>query len=507
MAGTEKLHELRRRRAQLAAKMAAIVKQEDEADESGEALPQEAVTAFEELKTQIAELDGRIKRLEAALAADAQSANGGGDDNTDNADDDKTLGRVISRGGIRFRLAAEPSRAHKGPGLQAARFVIGVLHAKWAGSFEKGAEFVQHRFGDTAVAKALNTITTGEGGALIPQDFLADLIELLRASTAVRGADPMTLGMPMGNLTIPRLAGGATASYQGELDDIGVSQERFDDVNFVAKKLTALVPVSNDLIRRAPIGVEEVVRDDLVQTIARREDLAFLRGDGTDKGPVGFRTLCLASHVIAIAGLGATPAAGAGLDAVVNGLSAMILTLQNGMSRMIKPVWIMAPTTLRFIAAQRDSVGGFYYKDEIATGRLEGIPFRLTQQIPTNLGLGSGSEIYLAAMEDVVIADTYNVQVDASDVAAYKDTDGTMVSAFQRDQSLFRVISEHDFNMRHLQSLAIGITVDWTFTGLTGSPGAPWSTQALNPTWSQAPAIRPAVLTGAHAPPVLADPA
>ena len=61
---------------------------------------------------------------------------------------------------------------------------------------------------------------TGEGGALIPQDFMADLIELLRASTAVRGAGPMEVGMPMGNLTIPRLAGGATAAYQNELDDI-----------------------------------------------------------------------------------------------------------------------------------------------------------------------------------------------------------------------------------------------------------------------------------------------
>jgi HK97 family phage major capsid protein len=507
MAGTEKLHELRRRRAALVAKMQEIIKQEDDAEEGGGALPTEAVSAFEELKTQIAELDGRIKRLETALEADAQSANGDGDGDGDGGggddDDTKQLGRLVTRGGLRVRVPAEAQRQKKGPGLQAARFVIGVLHARWKG-YEKAAEFISHRFGDTAVAKALNTITTGEGGALIPQDFLADLIELLRASTVVRGSGPMTIGMPMGNMTIPRLAAGATAAYQGELDDIQVTQERFDDINFVARKLTAMVPVSNDLIRRAPIGVEEVVRDDLVQTIARREDLAFIRGDGTDLGPVGLRSLCLPVNVIAIP---AIAGAVSGLDAVVNALQAMILTLQNGMSRMIKPVWLMAPTTARFIAAQRDQVGGFYYKDEIASGMLEGYPYRTSQQIPTNLGLGHGSEIYLAAFEDVVIADTYNVVVDASDVAAYLDGAGIMVSAFQRDQSLFRVISEHDFNMRHLQSLAIGLTVDWTFTGLTGLPGAPWSTQALNPTWSQAPAIRPAVLTGAHAPPVLADPA
>src|SRR4029077_17390633 len=160
-----------------------------------------------------------------------------------------------------------------------------------------------------------------EGGALIPQDFMADLIELLRAACVVRAASPMTVGMPMGNMTIPRLAGGSTALYQGELDDISLTEEVFDDLNLSAHKLTALVPVSNDLIRRAPIGVEQIVRDDLVQSVARKEDLTFLRGDGTANAPTGFRSLVLPANLLVIP-------VGGNLDAVVAGLSAMILTLQ-----------------------------------------------------------------------------------------------------------------------------------------------------------------------------------
>lgn len=315
--------------------------------------------------------------------------------------------------------------------------------------------------------------------------------------------------MPMGNLTIPRLAGGATAAYLGELDDITVSQERFDDVNFVAKKLACLVPVSNDLIRRAPIGVEEIVRDDLVQTVSRREDLAFLRGDGTDKGPVGMKNLCLPANKITIAAMPATPAAGDQLSAILAAANAAILTLQNGMSRMIRPVWIMAPSMARFISVARDQVGGFYFKDDIAAGKFEGYPVYISQQIPTNLVVSTyskASEIYFVDMADFIIADTYNVVVDASDVAAYNDGTG-MVSAFQRDQSLFRVIAEHDCNMRHLQSLVVLTVQDWGFTGVPGAAGTPWSTQPLNPTWSQAGAIRPATLTGANPPPTLANPA
>ena len=338
----EHLHELRRRRAELVAQMEKVVKDEDDNN-----LPaDEAATAFAALEVALAALDGRIARVEAALAAAAASANGNGDDDDD---EETSLHGSLNKGGFRYNPNARvPATARSSPrytpkdprGIQMARYVLGLgFRAFNKASWSEAAQFIEQRFGDAEVAKALNSSITGEGGALIPQDFLADLIELLRANTVIRGSSPMTVGMPMGNLTIPRLAGGATATYQDELEDMTVSQERFDDINFVAKKLTCLVPVSNDLIRRAPIGVEEVVRDDLVQTIARREDLAFLRGVGAaQKEPIGLRNLCLPANVINIP---ATPVdadsglilPGSQLTAIINGLSAAILALQNEIGR------------------------------------------------------------------------------------------------------------------------------------------------------------------------------
>jgi HK97 family phage major capsid protein len=505
---SEKHREMKRRRAEIVAKMTTIVK-EDDADKP---IDEEQSSTFDQLAEQLATLDARLRNIAAAMQAAADGASDPNEDDDENGDGDNG-----KRGGFRVRFATAPARPKRDPdaglkdkrGVKASRYVLGILHARFNKvGLDKAAEWVSNRFGDDIVARALAGGITGEGGALIPQDFLADLIELLRASTAVRGANPMEVGMPMGNLTIPRLAGGATAAYQGELNDIAISQERFDDVNFSAKKLTAMVPVSNDLIRRSPIGVEEIVRDDLVQTVARREDLAFLRGDGTAQGPIGMRHLVSTANLITVTAMPATPAAGDQLNAILNGTSAAILALQNGMSRMIRPVWIMAPTIARFITLARDSIGGFYFKDEMERGMFEGYPVKLTQQIPTNLSIATysqGSEIYFVDMADFVIADTYNVIVDASDVAAYND--GTsVISAFQRDQSLFRVIAEHDVNMRHLQSLVVLLTQDWTIAGVPGSAGGPFSTQPLNPTWSQATAIRPALATGANPPPTLTDP-
>jgi HK97 family phage major capsid protein len=517
----EKLHELQHKRAAKRAELQELMKQDDGDD----GMDDDGKNKFDQIMAELQELEDRIGRCERAIAAsapedDEERAEGGDnddendeedDDDDDDDEEDKRLRRlrvrgkgvVAVRGGIGrggMRVQAQPKRRPApGKGFRIARIMIGLVHQKWYGH-DKALEFIDNRFHDDIVTRALNYSVVAEGGALIPQDFMAELIELLRANVVVRGAGPMTVQMPMGNLTIPRLAAGSTAMYQGELDDISVTEQLFDDLNLIAKKLTAMVPVSNDLIRRAPIGVEAIIRDDLLQGIARKEDIQFIRSDGTNKGPIGWRSLVLAANLLVVPPLGATPPAGADLNAVVAALASMKLLLVNGMSRMIRPTWFMAPIILEYIRTRRDSVGGFYYRDEIAAGTLDGFPYFTSQQIPTNLGTGNGSEIYLVDMADVVIGDTLNIMVDASDVAAYYGTDGKVVSTFQRDQSLFRVITEHDFNMRHLQSLAVATTSDWAFAGLPGVAGAPYSTQPLNPHWAQAPAAWPSSTTHDAAP-------
>jgi HK97 family phage major capsid protein len=519
----DKLHELQRRRAAKRAELAEVMKQDD--GDGG--MDDDAKTKFDQIMAELQELEDRISRCERAMSAsapddeDKANGNGNGSNGDDDDDDDDEEKRfqgpgmtgvtgIIGRGGARVWARPKNAPVKYEPGFRLVRFMMALAHERWHGT-QKAVEFLDARFGDDIVTrafreKALNYSVVGEGGALIPQDFMSELIELLRANVVVRAAGPMTVQMTMGNLTIPRLAGGATAAYQGELDDISVTQEQFDDLNLSAKKLTAMVPVSNDLIRRAPVGVESIIRDDLGQAIAHKEDITFLRGDGTNKGPVGWRSLVLPANLIAIPALVAPIAAGADLNAVVQGLAALKLTLQNGMSRMLRPAWFMAPVTKEYIATRRDQVGGFYYRDEVARGTLEGYPIYVSQQIPTNLAGGTGSELYLVDMADTVIGDTMNMMIDASDVAAYYGTDGKVVSTYQRDQSLFRVIAEHDFNMRHLQSLAVATTTDWTFPGLVGSAGAPWSTAPRNTTWAQAPAAWPADALNADPPPTLYDP-
>ena len=513
-----KLHELKHKKSLLVAEAKALARKEEDLPD-GEQLPAEDIGRLDQIQTEVNVLSGSIDRLQAIVDMEAGSADpvdpGPGGDKTapmteeERAARDMQLRRYSGRAtgfGHGERRSASDER-----GFKIARYMIGLWHAQKGMGLERAAAFVERRFGDKEVAKALNTSGTATGGALIPQDFIPDLIELLRAATTVRGFDPLIVPMPMGNATIPRLAGGAQAGYQGELDDMTTSQETFDDLQLNAKKLTAIVPVSNDLIRRAPIGVEAIVRDDLVQTVARREDLAFLMGDGSGNSPIGFLNLCAASNKL-LGGTLPTDPTQANYNTTIASyvaalLEGMTLALEQGMSRMIRPGWIMAPATKNFLRTIRDGVGNFIYRDEISQGTLLGYPFKTTAQLATNVNTAqsgnptnNGAYLFLADFADVIIGETYSVNVDVSAEATYKDGGGNVVSAFQRDQTLFRVISEHDFNIRHQASLAVAVLPGWTSLGYSPIAGQAYYVQAASGDGSAAPSTWGTPPTGSNNP-------
>lgn len=491
----KKLAELKRMRAIKAGRLRELALKEADLPE-GEALPAEELSEIDQLKVDIAAQDGRINRLEEALAAMADAAeplegSEGGEGDSVQSEEERRVTAMAGKGARMTPYGYGEPPAKQDRGLKAARFLIGLWHAKGVG-LAGAAQIIQRRFNDPVVAKALNTAGTTTGGALIPQDFSTDVIELLRAATVIRRMNPLVLPMPMGNLTIPRLAAGAQAGYQGELDDMAVSQQTFDDLQLNAKKLTSLVPVSNDLIRRSPIGVEELVRDDMINVIARREDLAFMIGDGSGNSPVGLLNLAAAGMKITGAALPDDNAEK--LSYVAGLLATMKLMLEQNMSRMIRPAWLMPFALEAFLRTLRDGVGNFIYKEELDRGELLGYPVAKSQQMATNINTGTsqapvnnGSYLMLVDFADVIIGETFNITVDASAEATYKDGGGNVVSGFQRDQTVFRVISEHDFNLRHQASVVVAVVPGWAPAGYTPVGGSSFYTQGINGNRSAAP--------------------
>jgi HK97 family phage major capsid protein len=108
------------------------------------------------------------------------------------------------------------------------------------------------------------------GGFVVPPDYVAELIEVLRPMAMVRDSGPLVLAMPRGTMQMPRQNQAATASYGGETQAIPVSQQAVGQIVATYKELIVLTPVTNDLLRYSDPNGDAIVRDDLAQVIARR---------------------------------------------------------------------------------------------------------------------------------------------------------------------------------------------------------------------------------------------
>ena len=344
----------------------------------------------------------------------------------------------------------EPEKVEKG--IRAARAIRALAAAR--GDTQKAAYIAENVFRDGVVAKALYESNPTAGGFIVPPQFATEIIELLYAQAVVRKAGARVMPMNSNVLNIPKLASGAQANYIGENQNIPATEQRFGQITLTAKKLAALVPISNDLIRDANPRADAIVRDDLVNAMALREDLAFLRDDGTNNKPKGILYWTDAGNKF---DANTTVTA----QNVIADLGKAVRLVRASNSKMTRCAWVFSPRTEYFLLTLVDGTGKFIFRDEMAQGKLLGYPYFVTTQIPENLGQnGNATEIYFGDFMDAVIGENEELIIEVSTEATYHD--GTnLVSAFAMDQTVIRAIARHDFALRHEKSFAVIQNVTW----------------------------------------------
>ena len=427
-----KIEELRRQRADINAKVQTMAK--IEAD--GGSLTAEQLTEFKQLSEEFEQISAQISRMESAErmnAAQAKPVSASASSSTSAAIHIKPELRQYS-------------------GAKMARLAMSL--AAGDGDLQRAEQFASKEIGDAEVAMAIST-SAGSGGALVPQVYHSEVIELLRPRTVIRRLGARSVPLPNGNLTMPRMSGGATASYVGEGVDAKSNDMSFDDVKLSAKTMITIVPMSNQLIGNAGYNVEQLVLGDMLAAMAVREDKAFLRDDGTSNTPTGFKSVATtASRTKGWTGT-------ATLDAIDAFLDGLILMLMSSNSMMINPGWALSPRSYMKLFGLRDGNGNKVYP-ELSQGLLKGYPIAHTNTIPVNLGAGTNeSEIYFADFNDVVIGEQDNMTMDFSREAAYVDTSGNIITTFARNQSVLRLVANHDIGFRHPEGLALGTGITW----------------------------------------------
>lgn len=306
---------------------------------------------------------------------------------------------------------------------------------------------------DPVVAKALQLSSGVDGGYLVTPEHLPEVIEFLRAASVFRQLQPTTIPLVNGAASISKLTGGATAYWVGESQNITPSQATTGMVNFASKKLAALTPVSNDLMRIPSASANMVVEQDLRGAIGMKLDWTCIRGSGSAYSPKGLENFVPTAHKTNIT----TPVT---LTTITNELGWLLLQLLESDSRMLRPGWLFAPRTFIALATVRDGNGNYAFRDELMRGTLWTFPFRFTSQIPVNLGGGTESKVYFADFADIVIAEEMSLELAVSSEAAYHDG-SNVVAAFSRDETVIRAIMKMDMNIRHEESLAMLEAVTW----------------------------------------------
>ena len=361
----------------------------------------------------------------------------------------------------------KPSAPKREKGAAFGRVVRAMAAAKMNKMGSEGTVDILRGWGDDDIAdsmadarsKALAAGDATAGGFLVPTQFSNEVIELLRAQSVVRRLGAKVVQMPTGTMKFPKIATGASAAYIGENVNIGKSEETFGQLTLTFKKLAVLTPISNDLLRYSSPSADAIVRDDLVSSMATKEDSTFIRGAGTDATPKGLLNWCVADQKIAANGT-------VNLANITDDLGQLVVKLKNADIPLITPGWIMAPRTEQKLATVQNANGVFAFRDEVINGTLWGWPIGTTTNVPitldaTGAGNDNESEVYLVDFSQVLIGESQSLLVDSSQEAAYHDGSNVQ-AAFSLDQTVVRAIAEHDLGMRHDKAVAMLTGVTWT---------------------------------------------
>lgn len=334
---------------------------------------------------------------------------------------------------------------------------VKCIHAS-AGDAEKAAYTAERKFNDAEMArefKALSVTSPADGGYLVPEVYANEIIELLYPATVIYSLGARRLGMANGNLNIPKIKTGSRALFTGEARSIPKSAPKFGNLKLSAKKLTALIPMSNDLLRSTNFDNDVIVGQDITKQMALGVDFGALLGTGGEFQPLGIIKNTGVLNVDC-SKLDAEYASAAGVltAAFPNYLVASVLknnVYADGLG------FVFNTSVEQYFKSLRDNVGSFIFAEEMnKNGTLVGYPYRTTNLLET---VGGKTNIIFGNWNDLVIGEQGALEIETSREGSWTDDAGNLISAFENDQTLIRAINNVDTGLRHEESFAVASKV------------------------------------------------
>lgn len=294
--------------------------------------------------------------------------------------------------------------------------------------------------------KDLTAGVPSAGGYTIPQVLSQDVVNALYANTILEKLGVNKVPMPNGNMRLARMDTSASVGWVGEVSGAASTQPVFGDINLQAKKLYALSLVSNSLLRYNTVGMDSWIARDLAQKAAIALDYAMLYGAGNSYQPLGL------ANVANIQTYGSSSTA-VSKEAPVK----MLAKLKQANTPMLNPRWIMSPYGASWFQTVAFASGPFAWANEMLQNKtLAGVPFVESSTVSYTDTTTDYADFWVGDFSELVWGVGYDISLEISREGTYVAS-GTTYSAFQRDETIVRLIAEHDFAVKHPTSFVKGI--------------------------------------------------
>ncbi len=407
----EQITALEAKRAANAARMGEI---QSKASEEGRTKDEAEKEEFGTLADEVDTIDDELKdlrRMEKSQAATAKPVianqiRSAGDGSAVRSGSPVTVKPNVVKG-TAFTRYAMALMASKGNLMQAAE-----ISKRWDDQTPEVSAVLK-----AAVAAGTTTDAAWAKPLVEYQNMASEFAELLRPQTII-GRIPGLRNVPF-NIKVPRQTGGSSASWVGEGAPKPVSALAFDQISLGVTKLAGIVVMTDELVRFSNPSAEQIVRQDLIDTIVQTMDRDFV--DPANAGSAGVKPASITYGVTPVV------ASGTDADAVRADVQALMGKFVTANLSLSGAVFIMTEMQALALALMLNPLGQREFPDVQINGdsggRFFGLPVVLSENIPANAGtgdpvVGAGARIILAKASEIMLADDGETLLDASNQAS-----------------------------------------------------------------------------------------
>lgn len=239
--------------------------------------------------------------------------------------------------------AAKPRDAKTGRAADAYK------KAFWAQVRSKGAL-------DYEIRNALSEGVDSEGGYLVPDEFEHTLIQALEEDNVIR-SHAHVFTTSSGSHKIPIVATKGVANWIDEGGSYGESDDVFGQEQIDAHKLGTIIKVSEELLNDSAFSLENYFTAEFARRIGKKEEEAFLIGDGNKK-PTGVLNATGGAEV----GVTAASATAITADELID----LYYSLKAPYRK--NAIWVLNDATVRIIRKLKDTTGQYLWQPGLREG-------------------------------------------------------------------------------------------------------------------------------------------